>query len=140
VDEHESRKEKAMKLSASHPSIVALAAACPAIPERMLEVVADERTGSEAGARFAVIVASITSPLAILGFEAEQGSTIDVLHLDADGEPTLTGIHIGFTGDEVGSASIPLNRDGDDEFVLTSYQFCEPPVADVLAALSAARA
>lgn len=129
-----------MKLSASHPSIIALAAACPAIPERMLEVVASEKTGSEAGARFAELVASISAPLAILGFEAEQGSTIDVLHLDAEGEPTLTGIHIGFTDDEVGSASIPLNQGGDDEFVLTSYQFCEPPVADVLSALAAARA
>lgn len=129
-----------MKLSASHPSIVALAAACPAIPERMLEVVAAEKRESEAGARFAQIVASITTPLAILGFEAEQGSTIDVLHLDANGEPTLTGIHIGFTDDEVGSASIPLNQDGDDEFVLTSYHSCEPPVAKVVAALAAARA
>lgn len=129
-----------MKLSASHPSIVALAAACPAIPERMLEVVEAEKKESEAGASFAAIVASISAPLAILGFEAEQGSTIDVLHLDAEGEPTLTGIHIGFTDDEVGSASIPLNQDGNDEFVLASYQFCEPPVSDVLAALAAARA
>lgn len=129
-----------MKLSASHPSIIALAAACPPIPEQMLEIVAAEKAGSEAGARFAEIVTAITAPLAILRFEAEQGSTIDVLHLDAEDEPTLTGIHVDFTGDEIGSASIPLSRDGDDEFVLTSYHSCEPPVADVLAALAAARA
>ena len=49
-----------MPLSPSNPSIIALAAACPPIPEHVREIVAEEKTLSEAGARFAEILDAVT--------------------------------------------------------------------------------
>ena len=130
-----------MQLSPSHPSIVALAAACPPIPEHVREIVDEEKTLSEAGARFAEILDAVTAPLAILRFEAEQGSTVDVLHLDAEGVPTLTGIHIGLEKGDIASDSVMLSQDEGDRYsVLSSYQSCEPPLDDVIRTLDEATA